>query len=156
MVSYYKGFNFGELRYGKGIKSHLGILHKYFVGETQGIRVQFPKVKIVEIDSETVTLDFEERGSCFFQRLKELNTGTIPKKLRPGVQFNSLSSRISMKINDSTLYFTEENCITTLNDIRSNSDHVRVVVIASSDGLWLSENSYGNTWTVDQMKIYPR
>ena len=61
-----------------------------------------------------------------------------------------------MKINDSTLYFTEENCITTLNDIRSNSDHVRVVVIASSDGLWLSENSYGNTWTVDQMKIYPR
>ena len=153
-VIYYKDFVFDKLSYGKAIKSHLGSLHKYHIsGETQGIRIQFPKVKIIESDEGTVTLDFGERRD-FFDKLSNATQGVTNKLGKSFWKFNSDPGRICMKINEKTLYFTDKNCITTYNDVRS-SEHARVVVIASTEGLWISENSYGNTWIIDQMKIYP-
>ena len=155
---YYKDFDFGCLVYMKGIKSHLGSMMKYQYKKesSQGIRLQFPKVNIVKIDENVVTLGFNEnnKGLHFFQKLKDMNDSKIRKKGL--IAFNG-NGPISMKVNENTLYFTEDSCITTLNETKrlvENKTECKVVVIASSEGLWTTETSYGNTWIIDQMKIY--
>ncbi len=151
---YYRDFKFEELCYNKAIKSHLGTMQKYSTRESQGLRIQFPKVKILGVVDNVVTLDFQgnAKGFEFFEKLKEMNVSKIKKKTL--VPFNWDSTRISMKVNENTLYFTEDSCITSLDNIERNLETCKVVVIASSEGLWCSEQSFGNTWVVEQMKLY--
>ena len=151
---YYRDFNFERLIYSKSIKSHLGTMQKYNTGDSQGLRIQFPKVKILSIADSVVTLDFQDnaKGFMFFDKLKEKNGSKIKNKSL--IPFNWDSARISMKVNDNTLYFTEDSCITSLDNIERNLDTCKVIVIASSEGLWTSEQSYGNTWIIEQMKLY--
>ena len=129
-------------------------MQKYSTGDFQGLRIQFPKVKILSIADSVVTLNFQgnAKGHMFFDKLKEINGSKIKKKSL--IPFNWDSARISMKVNDNTLYFTEDSCITSLDNIERNLDTCKVIVIASSEGLWTSEQSYGNTWVIEQMKLY--
>ena len=59
-----------------------------------------------------------------------------------------------MKTNDSTLFFNEKNEIIDLSYILENKENIKVVCIASTVGVWMTEKSYGNTWIIDQVKVY--
>tara|TARA_X000001036_G_scaffold439484_1_gene490794 strand:- start:2453 stop:2947 length:495 start_codon:yes stop_codon:yes gene_type:complete len=158
-VCYYKDFNFSKLKFKPSIESHLGSMKKYeLLGENNspGIRIQFPKVQIVSFDNNNLAFCFPEnsKGNQFFKKLKELNETQVFNfsKLKA---FNDLSQDIVlMKYNSDTLYFTEQEHITTLNDITNNYIGYKAVMIASSEGLWSTETSYGNTWKIEQLKIY--
>lgn len=158
-VCYYKDFDFRNLKFRPSIESHLGTMKKYCVedtGTSLGIRIQFPKVKLVSFDDEYLAFLFPEnsKGNLFFKKLKELNLEQVDHSSKLKL-FNDLSQDIVyMKYNSKTLYFTEQEHITSFNDITNNYIGYKAVMIASSEGLWTTENSYGNTWKIEQLKIY--
>ena len=66
-------------------------------------------------------------------------------------------SIIYMKIKPDTLFFSEKNELISLSDIKSQmntNSNIMVVCISNSPGLWSNGNSYGNTWNIEQLKVY--
>ena len=164
-VVYYREYDFTSLKCGKSIKSHLGKMKKYL---PHSIRIQFSKMKIQEILEDAMwVLEIVKKseGYIFFNKLQEFNeTKSFVKKdikelnlfnniNRAGTENNYYTS-IQMKTNDSTLFFNEKNEIIDLSYIIENKENIKVVCIASTVGVWMTEKTYGNTWIIDQVKVY--
>jgi|TARA_B100001250_G_scaffold98255_1_gene82450 hypothetical protein len=150
---YYKDYDFLKLRCSKSIRSHLGTLKKY---NPEAIRIQFPKIRIHEIQGDVWSIDFSEKGEDFLLKLQTFNENKRGNK--DLILFNKLIEGkpkiVQMKVNDSTLYFNENNEIVDYSYIVENFKNVEARCIASTNGLWFTETSYGNTWIIDQVKIY--
>lgn len=157
-VYYYKDFEFDTLKFGSPIESHLGTMKKYNLGDrhNQGIRIQFPKVNLIENKEGSLGFHFPEnsKGADFFKKLKELNETQLSDNNNLKLYKDGPEDIVYMKYNSNSLYFTEDEYMTTLEDITKNYLGCKAVVIASSEGLWTTENSYGNTWKIEQLKIY--
>jgi len=159
-VTYYRDFNLTELKYGKVIKSGLGTLKKY---EPAPLRIQFPKLKAVELTDAIISYEIPRgsKGFNFFRELEILNKARAPQPLGNRKLFNSLDANnsergviIEMKVSRDTLYFREDNHQISRSDIIDHLDSIRIVCIANSPGLWTTDKSYGNTWNVEQIKVF--
>ena len=159
-VVYYRDFNLKELKYGKVIKSGLGTLKKY---EPTPLRIQFPKLKAVDLTDSVISYEIPKgsKGFNFFQELETINKSRGPQPLGNRKLFNAIDcddseSRniIEMKVNRDTLYFREDNYQISRSDIVDCLDSVKIICIANSPGLWTTDKSYGNTWNVEQIKVF--
>jgi len=159
---YYRDANLQDLQYGKAIKSGLGTLKKY---EPSPVRIQFPKLKAIEITDRVISFEIsrDSRGFTFFHELESRNKAKGPRPLGGRKLFNSINDPrnnetniiIEMKLNQDTLYFREDNYQISRSDLEDKLADGRFVCIASSPGLWSTEKSYGNTWNVEQIKVFP-
>tara|TARA_B100001094_G_scaffold20249_1_gene17185 strand:+ start:1639 stop:2172 length:534 start_codon:yes stop_codon:yes gene_type:complete len=160
-VVYYRDFNLKELQYGKVIKSGLGTMKKY---EPTPIRIQFPKLKAREITQGVITFEIpqDSRGFEFFRDLETVNRGRGPRPIGDRKFFNSVRDQfdpkvpipIEMKLSQDTLYFREDNHQISRSDVEDVIEGCKLICIASSPGLWSTDKSYGNTWNVEQIKVF--
>ena len=151
---YYKDYDFRNLTYGRSIKSHLGTMKKYL---PDGIKIQFPKVNPVEISDGVLKIRIYKgtEGYKFIKTLQDKNNEKM-SNLRTLQLFNNIEQSVDfqMKINSETLIFNENSELISLEDLVENLHRSRIVVIANTPGLWTTDKSYGNTWTVEQIKAY--
>lgn len=166
---YYKDFDFSKLGFGKTIKSKLGTMNKYqYDGVEEPIRIQFPKLHGI-LDSGNngvLQLFFPLSGNItdFLKNFEDKNTGALFKNSKTTSNylrhFNKVSQnsnliQFSMKLARDALIFTEQNDMITLQQLGEYlTEDCKIVCIASTPGFWISEKSYGNSWTVEQIKVY--
>ena len=162
-VVYYRDFDFRNLEYDVPCSTHLGVMRNYL---PEGMRIQFPKLKVESIsDNEVILLvKMNSPGYNFLKMLEQENVKHAPKKKDMMKRANGLSdiaeySRISMKIKpNNTLLFSETNELISVSYINSRLNSktsvVKAICISSSPGLWSTGHSYGNTWNVEQLKTY--
>ncbi len=162
-VVYYRDFDFINLEYGVPCSTHLGVMRNYL---PQPLRIQFPKLKIESISENEALLSVKANspGYNFLKMLEKYNVQNAPKNKDMMSQVNVLSetaeySRISMKIKPkNTLFFSERNELISASYIssllESKESVIKAVCISNSPGLWSTGHSYGNTWNIEQIKIY--
>ena len=159
---YYRDFDFRNLEYDVPCSTHLGVMRNYL---PEGLRIQFPKLRIESIsDNEVILLvKMNTPGYNFLKMLEKENVKYAPRNKDMMKRANSLSdtaeySRISMKIKpNNTLFFSEANELISVSYINSqlkSKNVIRAICISSSPGLWSTGHSYGNTWNVEQIKTY--
>ena len=173
-ILYYRNFDFSKLKYDTPCCTHLGTMRNYLPGP---LRVQFPKLRVKSISNKEMVILVKNNspGFDFLRRLEECNAKNLVKNpvknpvknKEPLIQANSLGnsefSGICMKLKPNTLFFTENDELISSSHIKNILDPsdpsnpsvvIRAVCIANSQGLWTANKSYGNTWNVEQVKIY--
>tara|TARA_B100000427_G_scaffold302404_1_gene286224 strand:+ start:1272 stop:1772 length:501 start_codon:yes stop_codon:yes gene_type:complete len=160
-VIYYRYFNFDDLEYDSPCCSHLGVMRNYL---PNGLKIQFPKLRIHKIMEAELLLSVKKGspGYNFLKTLEQYNIEHAPQKRNNMKHVNVLNcnsdySIIYMKIKPDTLFFSEKNELISLSDIKSQmntNSNIMVVCISNSPGLWSNGNSYGNTWNIEQLKVY--